>query len=183
MALWLLLTLALSVRADNCVDRIEHRVIKSKALPHLFGEFGRAFLLRGYYDCHEVHAGDIVAFTIGDKEAIYVRIVKAVPGDRIAVVEQEGAWRLLINDVPAENSDGRPFKLNAAARRALSKAERKLQGVVPAGKFIILGNRIDGGFGAKEPAILFKDQIVGQIVAADVKIGEEATEAPQSDVP
>jgi hypothetical protein len=179
MPLWLLLSLALSARSDNCVDRIEHRVIKSKALPHLFGEFGRALLLRGYYDCHEVHAGDIVAFSLPDKEAVFVRIVKAVPGDRIAVVEQDGAWRLLINDVPAENSDGRPYKLGAAARRALSKAEKKLQGVVPAGKFIILGNRLDGGFGAKEPAVLLKDQIVGQIVAEDVKVGEEATEAPQ----
>jgi type IV secretory pathway protease TraF len=95
----------------------------------------------GYYACHPVRRGDLVYYGHAGGAQALAKVVKAIPGDRLALAEVDGDLRLLVNQVPVRTSSGEHYHLDRRARRMLTPYVRSAGGVVPAQAYLLLSDR------------------------------------------
>lgn len=106
-----------------------------------------------WYQCNSPQRGDLILFKMGESPDPFVRIIRAIPGDRFKVVENKElkAWHLIVNDKVVMDND-KPYFFGGANPAALKNYEVQRNGVLGPGEVIVLsrnspGDKDSGVFG------------------------------------
>lgn len=132
-------------------------------------------LLQGYYRCNDVQRGDLVALRFGGDVRPLAKVVRGLPGDRLALSFTPSGERLLINGEPAHNSRGQPYLLDAAADRMLGTYVRGFGGVIPADAYLVLGDEATKTTDSRVFGLVARTDLLGLLLPAT---GGNATRAP-----
>ena len=122
-------------------------------------------ILFGYYDCHQVERGDIVAHHYVGNENPIIKIVKGLPRDSYELKEAGlGEWHILINGQILENSEDKPYLVSGNRYKMLSLYEDDYKNGIPQNTYLILGNLVEGSLDATRFGFVDKSDILGKVV-------------------
>lgn len=117
----------------------------------------------GFYGAHEIMRGDIAVCKLPGRTAPVVKLVRAVPGDRFALKEQEdGGALLLINGAELKNSAGILYKFSGKRKQMLQLYEKDYNGLIPAGSYLLLGDVPGGSLDSTRFGLLRREAIMGK---------------------
>ncbi|MDP3052653.1 MAG: signal peptidase I [bacterium] len=149
---------------ENCVTKIENRLVRGNSLSGLIEDGASVKILFDFYNCNEVMAGDIIIYNYsGDPEPL-IKIVKAVPGDRFQLEQSPDGWNILVNGEILKNSQSRPYILDARGYKMLSLYENDYKGIIPTAAYLILGNLSNGSLDSSRFGLIDKSDILGKAV-------------------
>src|SRR5258706_12657338 len=146
--------------AYECPIRREDLIVRGASLNRLLDSGKYVALLRGWYKCHIVKKGDIVAFRYSGSENTVAKIVRGLPGDKFRIRGRT----LRINGKIARNSQGKAYLLDARRRRILGLYARTNRGTVPRGAYLVLGEMPRGSVDSTEFGFLPEGEIIGKVV-------------------
>ena len=153
------------VLLSSCNIQSEERIVRGDSLTGFLEQGIRVRLLFGYYDCHSVERGDIVAYQYASRKTPLVKIVRGVPGDTFVLQKSDyGFWRLLINGEVAKTSKGEPYSFNEAQHTILSPYEHDYRGVIPDGAYFIFGNVPEGSLDSSRFGLAGKRDIIAKVI-------------------
>lgn len=150
--------------AADCPAKIEERTVRGDSLSGLVEAGQEVRVLFGYYDCHEVARGDIVAYQHAGNPDPIIKVAKGLPGDRFGLRRARGGWTILVNGRVAKNSRGRPYLFGESSYRMLSLYESDYGGIIPPGAYLILGNLPGGSLDSSRFGLVAKSEILGKVL-------------------
>lgn len=149
---------------ENCVTKIENRLVRGNSLSGLIEDGTSVKILFGFYDCNEVMAGDIIVYNYsGDPEPL-IKIIKAVPGDKFQLKQSPDGWNILVNGETLKNSRNEVYELDERGYRMLSLYENDYKGIIPTNAYLILGNLSNGSLDSSHFGLIDKSDILGKAV-------------------
>jgi len=151
--------------ASACPVTEETREVRGGSLSGLLDAGTEITVINGFYDCHEVLRGDIVAFHLSGHDSPLSKIARGLPGDNFAV---EGD-QLFINHRLAVTTDGTPYRLDVKAAQMISLYVKSYHGVIPPDTYLLLGNVATGSLDSTRFGLIDREGIVGKIVARKKK--------------
>ncbi|MBI4993969.1 signal peptidase I [Candidatus Wolfebacteria bacterium] len=151
------------VEKNDCVSKIEERVVRGNSLSGLIEPSTSVKILFGFYDCNKIRRGDIVAYNYAGNPEPIIKIVKGVEGDKFQLKKTSSSWNISINDKIVENSEGEPYVLNERGYKMLSLYERDYGGVIPLNAYLILGNAANGTLDSSVFGLIDKSDILGKV--------------------
>ncbi len=140
-------------------------IVRGHSLEPLIKPGEKVKILKGYYDCHPVERGDIVVYHyMGNRNPI-IKIIKAIPGDKLSLRRKENGsgWQLFINDKVVKNSEKIPYTINYRGYKMLSLYIKDYKGVIPPNTYLILGNRSSGSLDSRVFGLIDKSDIIGKV--------------------
>lgn len=147
---------------DSCVTRIGALEVRGTSLVPLINPGQTIKLAYGYYDCHPVERGDIVAYEYAGNPAPIIKIVKAVPGDKWQLIKDKESYLVVVNAKPLLNSEGRAYQIPESEARML-KLYAESYPVLPENTYLILGNNIAGSLDATRFGLIDRSGILGKV--------------------
>lgn len=118
----------------------------------------------GYYDCHAIERGDVVAFENGSNPTPLIKQVRAIPGDRFGIGKNtSGVWNLLINGTVAKTITGIPYAFLDGGERVLGLYEKSYSGVVPHNAYMLLGTASGGSVDSTRFGLVGREDIVAKV--------------------
>lgn len=148
---------------DLCPVRVEQRMVRGMSMSPLINEGQMVEIERGYYDCHPVSSGDIIAFNHGGRDTPIIKIVKGIPGDRFETRLERSAWRILVNGELMRNSENVPYALTEGGRRILELYMHDYHNTIPDGAYLILGDRPEGSYDSTQFGLASATDILGKV--------------------
>lgn len=150
----------LPVKTENlsCVTKTEIYKIKGNSLEPLIKDGTVVEGLLGYYNCNQVKRGDLVVIKFKTREESFIKIIKAVPGDRLEFVDSN----LKVNDKILENSEGKPYIFNDRDKKLISIPLKN--NIIPQGYYLVLSNEYNIGFDSRQYGLIEKDQLKGKVI-------------------
>ena len=133
---------------DPCAtDEIEI-VIKDESMRPMLKGGDEVEVVKGYYACKPVERGDWVAFQLGEKAPVMVRVAVGVPGDTYELLPNEKLqrWQIKINgELYEPETDGGKQAyffgtLKARPVLVLGSAKGENKGTVREGEVLLLSN-------------------------------------------
>ncbi|MEK7596086.1 MAG: signal peptidase I [Patescibacteria group bacterium] len=149
---------------NNCVTKVENRLVRGNSLSGLIESDASVKILFGFYDCHEVKAGDIIVYSYSGNPNPIIKIVKAVPGDRFQLRPASGGWHILVNNEILKNSRNEDYKLNERGHKMLSLYENDYKGIIPVNTYLIFGNSANGTLDSSVFGLIDQSDILGKAV-------------------
>ena len=149
-------------RIEECSIEIEEKIIRGNSLTGLVEDGEKIIALFGYYDCYEVQKQDIILYSYAGNKEPLIKIVEAIPGDKLSLQETINGWHILINGQVLKNSENKPYLLNQKRHKMLSLYEKSYQGKVPEESFLIMSNLIGGGMDSTSFGLIHQDDILGK---------------------
>ncbi len=147
--------------AECVAQRLPVEVRGTSLLPlHAAGE--SLTLEVGYYSCRAPKVGELVVHRYKDKEII--KIIKAVPGDRVSLADCERARCISVNGALARTSNGDPYYVTPQEERLLAMYEKDYNGVIPTRALLILSNRSAGTIDSRSFGLVSVTDLVGRAV-------------------
>lgn len=150
----------------ECVNKIETVEVRGESLAPqiLLGQNVR--LLHGYYNCHPIQTDDIVAYNYAGNGVPIIKIVKAVPGDKWRIEKDEvlNLYRIIVNDLALENSEGKIYRIPEADIKIL-KLYAASYPVIPPDSYLILGNVVSGSIDSTKFGLVGSKDIIAKVDA------------------
>ena len=103
-------------------------------------------------ECRPPQRGELAVFHSGSGQAL-IKWVVAVPGDLLAMEDD----RLIVNGIIVATAEGIPYRFRGIRAVTLSA----LEGVVPAGHVIVLGNLVDGTDDSSRYGLIDIREVIG----------------------
>lgn len=122
-------------------------------------------ILFDFYQCNPISRGDIVLLEAGGR--VYVKSVRALPGDRFHLERGSSGYFLYVNGHRAVTSLGAPYTLSEAKARMLLLYEHDYKGVIPKDAYLVLGNLPEGSIDATQYGLIGKENIKGRVILPD----------------
>ncbi|MBI5306556.1 signal peptidase I [Candidatus Wolfebacteria bacterium] len=149
----------------DCVNKIEDRLVRGNSLSGLIEPGASVKILFGFYDCHEIKAGDIIAYNYSGNPEPLIKIVRAVPGDKFQLKRSSDDQNIniLINGEIIKNSQNQPYLLDTKGYKMLSLYEKDYKGIIPKDTYLILGNLANGSLDSAHFGLIDKSDILGKV--------------------
>jgi signal peptidase I len=141
----------------------EERIVRGSSMVPLVNPGDTIKILVGYYDCHPVERGDIVAYRYYGNKNPVIKMVKGIPGDEFHIEKNDGEALIHINGEPVKNSENIPYRLNAKACKMLSLYEQDYNGTIPESTYLLLGNQADNSVDSRRFGLIDKRDIIGKV--------------------
>lgn len=154
----------LDSNTKSCRTTTQDREVRHSSLSGLIEEGETVKIAFGFYDCHEILRGDIVAYQYAGNTNPIIKIVYGIPGDRFALKKSNTGWLIILNGRPLINAQGTLYVLPDEAYRVLSLYERDYRGVIPLDAFLILGNLPTGSLDSSKFGLVDKGDIIGKVI-------------------
>lgn len=121
-------------------------------------------VLIGYYNCNEIHLGDMVYFRISPPIEPVVKIVYGRPGDHFEVIETdiEAEWNISINDSLVMAGD-KPYFIRSRHTPPLKTYQISRNGILGPDEYIILSNVPPGISDSSNLGIVKKKAFEGRV--------------------
>ena len=108
---------------------------------------------------------DIVTARIGNSQTPILKIIKGIPGDRLALESTgEGSFRIVVNGHTVTNSEGLPYAIGERGRRMLSLYIEDYGGVIPSDAYLLLGDNPSGSYDSSRFGLIHRRQILGKVL-------------------
>ena len=122
-------------------------------------------IANGYYKCHPVERGDIVAYRFPESAPL-VKVVRAIPGDMWEIVlnTDRASYEIIVNGSPLTTSRGERYQLSEDAKRLLALYVRDFKNVIPPDSFLLLGNLPGGSFDSSAFGLAAKSDVIGKVM-------------------
>lgn len=121
-------------------------------------------LMHGYYSCKSVRRGDVVAYRFGGSSDALAKIVRAVPGDRLALREVDGYWEIIVNGRTLSTSEGVHYRISESRANMLSLYINDYNGRIPENAVLLLGNVASGSFDSTQFGLVGVEDLLGKVV-------------------
>ncbi len=147
---------------SRCATEIVTPIAKGESLDGIIEDGEQVNLELGYYACHEVRRGDIVAVRHPSKQNPLLKVVKGIPGDRVALVSDGGVHRIAVNGAVLTTNRGEPYVLNEERTKTFPLYFR---GILPENQFLVLGNVPSGSFDGTAFGPILYSAILGKVTS------------------
>lgn len=142
-----------------CVVSEEIRTVRGHSLAGLIEPESEITILRGYYKCHEVMRGDIVAYNYAGNSNPIIKRVVGLPGDVWTLERNNNKTELVINGVLQTTTLSEPYRFGDSGAKMLSLYPSP----IPPDAYLILGNLPSGSTDATKFGLVSKDGLIGRI--------------------
>jgi len=105
--------------------------------------------------------GEVVIFASGALPIPVAKVVVGAPFDKWGVSD---AGYVTVNGQIAQNSEGKPYRLNPARTRMLKLYEREYSGTIPANTYLLLGEGANGTLDSSRLGLIHRRDIIGRVV-------------------
>ena len=148
---------------NRCSIKIEEKIVRGTSLFPLIKPGQEIKLLYGYYDCHPVERGDVVAYDYAGRENPIIKIIKAIPEDKFHLEKASNGWHIFVNDKILRNSENKPYLLSENGYKMLSLYWKDYNGIIPENTYLILGNLVSGSLDSSRFGLVYKTDILGKV--------------------
>lgn len=134
--------------------------VRGNSMTGIIEEGDRVKIRTGYYDCHDVKRGDVVAYKYAKEDLIIKRVV-AVPGDTWSVsaaTGEKGFFSIIVNGLEQETTLGKKYRINEGQAKMLSLYKSPVQ----KDAYMILGNLPEGTQDSTRFGLIGRRDIVGR---------------------
>lgn len=153
------------VAQADCIVKNEERVVSGESMEGLIGDGDRVTLEIGYYACHDIARGDIVAYNYAQRDAPIIKKVFGVPGDSFEIRKApDSSYRIVINGEAQKTSDGAEYTLDERSSKMLQLYEKEYRGKIPESAYLILGNVAWGSIDSTRFGLVGKTDIVARVL-------------------
>ena len=164
LALGFLLHLKNDSRLPFCKTEKQIKYIRGHSMEPVFAPEQEISAIYGYYACHKVERGDIVLAQVSNNENPIVKSVKMIPGDKFHVEKNgEERWNIIVNGEILKNSEGSAYRLDEKKALLLESYEKQYGGLVPEGKYYIMGNNPAGSADSTRFGFISHSQILAKV--------------------
>jgi len=150
----------LGTATAGCAAVVEQREVRGESLKGLV-EAGTTLQIETARGCIEPRRGDLVTWRPAKRDTPVVKVVRAVPGDTLALLEEEGIFYIHVNDERLTTSTGEPYALKPNRARMLQLYEGELR----ADTFLLLGNIAGGTYDSTRLGLIHKSDIEGRVIS------------------
>lgn len=141
------------------------KIVRGQSMEPLFQEGATVRVLMGYYACHPIGRGDIILADFpGIRESFILKQVRAIPGDRLALTQENGLWHIWVNEVLLTNAAGSAYALPDALAQLLQNDEREYGGIIPERYYLVMGEMPEGSFDSSRAGLFFQEMIVAKVL-------------------
>lgn len=166
-SLAVLLGIVFMVAGDaNCVVKREKRMVRGESLHGILEDGEEIQLLIGYYNCHEVERGDIVAFKhVSNGEAPIIKIAYGIPGDTwdIKPGSRERYLDIYVNGEQLKTVEGVAYGLFPQQAKLLQLYIKDRNGVIPKDSYLLLSTHPGGGNDSTHWGLIGRRSLVGKV--------------------
>jgi signal peptidase I len=148
----------------DCVSKIEEKIVSGTSLAGILESGTKIKILYDYYQCHEAQREDIIVFQPDLELNPVVKIIKGLPGDKLAMQGDGKNWNILVNEEILRTSTGDAYQVNDNAFQMLSLYIRDYQGKIPPKAHLLLGNTISGSLDSTKYGLIDISDIIGKVV-------------------
>jgi len=148
----------------DCVSKIEEKIVSGTSLAGILESGTKIKILYDYYQCHEAQREDIFVFQPDLELNPVVKIIKGLPGDKLAMQGDGKNWNILVNEEILRTSTGDAYQVNDNAFQMLSLYIRDYQGKIPPKAHLLLGNTISGSLDSTKYGLIDISDIIGKVV-------------------
>lgn len=148
-----------TVSCDTTKQTIE---IVGDSLSGVLESGAKATAEMNYYACNPAKTGDIVLYKWSASADPLIKIVRGVPGDKLALVASGNIWNITINGTVLKNSKGETYLVSSPERLNLYIHDYK--GVIPADTYLLLGNTASGSEDSRAFGLVGRDDLVGKVL-------------------
>jgi len=150
------------LQGENCLIKTEERTVRGTSLSPLIEPGDTVKVLFGYYNCHNVERGDVVAYDFAGNKDPIIKIVKGLPGDTFELKENGSGWNILINNQALKNSEEKPYLISGNSYKMLSLYAKDYP-IIPENTYLILSNLTTGGIDSTHFGLIDKSDILGKV--------------------
>ncbi|MDE2020838.1 MAG: signal peptidase I [Patescibacteria group bacterium] len=147
----------------------ETRQVRGISMQPLLTSGEMVSVLAGYYGCHPIGRGDLVAYHYaGDTKAPLVKQVGGIPGDSWNLEKaDDGTFLIVVNGSALRNAAGELYKIPGAK---LGELQLYASGypVIPSGAYLLLGEMPGGSMDSVEFGLVGAGDILGKVVKSAV---------------
>ena len=109
---------------------------------------------------------DIVTASIGNSRTPILKVIKGLPGDRLALQPADGgSFSIVVNGGTVTNSEGRPYAIGERGRRMLSLYIADYGGVIPPDAYLLLGDTPTGSYDGTRFGLVSRNSILGKVIS------------------
>ena len=149
--------------ARNCDIYVEEKTVRGKSLTGIVEPGDIVAVASGFYGCHPIERGDIVAFkSAADKNPV-IKVVRGRPGDSFSLKETGSGWNILVNNQILKTGAGTPYLLTAKTRQVLAGFEESYNGFIPKGAYLLMGSLPGGALDSTRFGLINKSDIIGKV--------------------
>ena len=154
----------ISYKVTNaCPTTREQKIVQGDSLHGLLNNGTKVTAQMGYYKCHQAKAGDIVLYHYGGDPNPLIKVVRAVPGDRLALQTTSAGIHILVNGNVLTTSSGTPFNLLASSARLLELYVNDYHGAIPNNSYLIMGNLVGGSTDSSQFGLISGADLLGKV--------------------
>ena len=148
---------------DDCVKKIELKEVRGNSLFPLIKSGQQVKLLYDYYECHTIEKEDVVAYNYGGNSNPIIKIIKAIPGDKLEFKKNENdSFQIIINNKQLKTSEEQLYQI-PESKSKIMELYAKSYPVLPKDTYLILGNQIAGTLDSTKFGLIHKNDILGKI--------------------
>ncbi len=151
-----------AVPASSCATTKNTVEVQGGSLSGVFEPGDKVTSEMNYYACNDVKPGDIVVYNFPGNSLPLIKIVKGVPGDKLALAKSGGAWNILINGAVLKTSKGEAYAIPSPDM--LNLYIRDYKGVIPADTYLLLGNLAGGSEDSTAFGLVSRSGLLGKVL-------------------
>ena len=145
--------------------KIETRIVRGQSLDPLIPEGAEVKIAFDSESKVGIQKDDVVAVRIGNAEDPLIKIVRGMPGAKLALKKvSESTWNILVDDKVVRNSEGKPYMVGDSGYRMLSLYINDYKGVIPANAYLLLGDRPSGSRDSTAFGLVDRSDILGKVI-------------------
>ncbi len=152
---------AAGVLPTDCPTSTEQFTVRGNSMEGILGAGENVTVVLGYYGCHAVERGDLIAYNRSPE--LLIKRVVGIPGDAFSLKQANSSWQIMINGAAATTSEGVAYALSEQSKRMLALYAQSYP-VLPNNTFLILGNRAAGSDDSTRFGLVDTSGIIGRAV-------------------
>jgi signal peptidase I len=149
---------------NNCITKNTYLKVSGNSLSPIVKEGEKLKTLFGFYDCNIIQTGDFVLYRFGEKIS-YVKFVVGKYNDTFGIIKnQNGKYNITINNTILTNLNNVPYELEEYKTKMLRLELKQTGGVIPRGRFFIMGNLVEGSYDSTYYGLVHRTNILAKVV-------------------
>lgn len=143
-----------------CSQGSEWREVKGDSMRGIVEPGQKVRIKKGYYDCHEVKRGDLIAYKFGGGSDILIKRVVGIPGDTWRLEKSsDGSHVLFVNQIEQRTTLDVLYRFTEAQAKMLSLYKSP----IPEDTYLILGNQPGGTLDSSRFGLIGKNNLLGKV--------------------
>jgi signal peptidase I len=151
---------------NSCITKDIYLRVSGKSLSPVVQEGEKLRTLFGFYDCNIIQTGDFVLYRFG-KKISYVKFIVGKYNDRFNLIKnQNGKYNITINNKVLTNLNNIAYELSERKTKMLRLDLKQTGGIIPRGKFFIMGNLVEGTYDSTHYGLVNRSGILAKVIVS-----------------